>query len=70
MLKNLPKFTRKHVCQSFYFNEGPMPEARKFIKKRTLAQGFSSELSEIFKNTYFYRTPTVAVSLATNVLLI
>ena len=28
-----------------------------FINKETLAQVFSFEFCEIFKNTYFYRTP-------------
>ena len=36
--------------------------ARVFIKKETLAQTFSCEFGEIFKNTFFYRTPTVTVS--------
>ena len=31
-------------------------------EKETLAQVFSSEFCEIFKNTYFYRTPLVAAS--------
>ena len=31
-----------------------------FIKKESLAQVFSCEFSEIFKNTFFYRTPLVA----------
>ena len=33
-----------------------------FIKKETLAQMFSCEFCEIFKNTYFCRTPLVAAS--------
>ena len=33
-----------------------------FIKKETLAQVFSCEFYEISKNTFFYRTPLVAVS--------
>ena len=33
-----------------------------FIKKETLAQVFSSEFYEIFKNSFFHRTPPVAVS--------
>ena len=33
-----------------------------FVKKETLAQEFSCEFCEIFKNTYFYRTPWVATS--------
>ena len=33
-----------------------------FIKKETLAQMFSCEFCEISKNTFFYRTLPVAVS--------
>ena len=33
-----------------------------FIKKVILAQVFLCEFCEIFKNTYFYRTPLVATS--------
>ena len=33
-----------------------------FIKKETLVQLFSCEFCEIFKNTFFYRTPLVAAS--------
>ena len=33
-----------------------------FIKTETLAQVFSYEFCENFKNTYFYRTPVVAAS--------
>ena len=46
----------KHLHQSL------LPEACNFIKKETRAQVFSSEFCEIFKNTYFYRTPLVAAS--------
>ena len=31
-------------------------------KKETLAQVLSFEIYEVFNNTYFYRTPPVAVS--------
>ena len=34
----------------------------KFIQKETLAQVFSCEFCEVFKNTFFYRTPLVAAS--------
>ena len=37
-------------------------EATNFSKKETLAQVFSCELGEIFKNNLFYRTPPVAAS--------
>ena len=51
--------------------ETPAPEslfnkvvgnASNFIKKETLAQVLSCEFREIFKNTFFYRTPPVAAS--------
>ena len=32
------------------------------FSKKTPAQVFSSEICEIFKNTFFYRTPLVAAS--------
>ena len=38
------------------------PEASNFINKETVAQVFSSEFCEIFKNTFSYRTILVAAS--------
>ena len=38
------------------------PEACNFIKKETLAHMFSCEFCEIFKKTFFYRTPPMAAS--------
>ena len=35
-------------------------EACNFIEKETLALVFSCEFCEIFKNTFFYRTPPLA----------
>ena len=61
VLKNFPNFTRKHLCQSLFFNEVAVL-ASNYIKKETLAQVFSCEFWAIFKNTYFYRTPLVAAS--------
>ena len=37
-------------------------EACNFIKKETLAQGFSWEFCEVYKNTFYYRTPLMAAS--------
>ena len=37
-----------------------------FIKKETLAPVFSCELCEIFKNSFYYRTPSVAGSCICN----
>ena len=37
-------------------------QARNYIKKETPTQEFSCEICEILKDTFFYRTPPVAVS--------
>ena len=63
VLKNLAKFTGKRLCQSLFFNKGKtLKRKNNFIKKETLAQLFSFEFSEIFKNSFFYRTHPVAAS--------
>ena len=49
VLKNFTKFTGKHLCQSLFCR----PQAWNFIIKETLAQVFSSEFYETFKNTFF-----------------
>ena len=38
------------------------PEACNFIKIETLAKVFPCEFCEIYKNTFYYRTPLVAAS--------
>ena len=49
-LRNFAKFTGKCLSYSFFF------------KRETLAQVFSCEFCEIFKNFLSYRTPLVAAS--------
>ena len=49
-LENFAKFTEKHLCQSLFFNK---LQARGKKEKKTLAQVFSCEFCEIFKNTFF-----------------
>ena len=39
-----------------------MPKACKFIEKETLEKMFSCEFPDIFKNTFFKKTPPVAAS--------
>ena len=58
-LGNFTKLTEKHLCQSLLFNKVAdlRPEACNFIKKETVAQVFSCEFCESFKNTFSYRTP-------------
>ena len=60
-LENFTKFTGKHLCQSLFFNKVPGITPATLLKKR-LAQVFSCEFCEIFKNTFFYRTSPVAAS--------
>ena len=50
VLRNLTKFTGKHLCQSLFFF------------KETLAQVFFCEFFHISKNTFLHRTPLVAAS--------
>ena len=38
------------------------PETCNFIKKETLAPIFSSQFFEVYKNTFYYRTPLVGAS--------
>ena len=52
VIKNFVKFTRKHLCQGLFFN---------LIKKETLAQVFSCEFCEIFKNIFFTEQLQVSV---------
>ena len=68
VLNNFTKFTRIHMCQSFYFNKAASlrPEACNVIKKVTLAQAFSCKFCEISKNRFSYRTTPVAVSVHYN----
>ena len=52
VLRNFPKFTGKHLRQSFFFKK-LQAEACNFIEKETLAQVFFCEFCEISKNTFF-----------------
>ena len=61
VLRNFTKFTGKHLCHRVFFNKvaGLRPAT---LLKKTLAQVFSCEFSEISKNNFSYRTPPVAAS--------
>ena len=52
VLRNLTKFTGKHLCQSLFFNR-VAGAACNFIKKRFLHRCFPVNFAKIFKNTYF-----------------
>ena len=59
VLKNFTTFTGKYLCQSLFFNKvaGLRPAT---LLKRVPGTGVSRKFCEIFKNTYFCRTPPVA----------
>ena len=55
VLRNFAKFTGKHLCQSLFYIK-LQAEACNFTEKKTLAQVFSCEFSEISENTFFQNT--------------
>ena len=61
-VRSFAKFTGKHLCQSLFFNKVVGLRQATLSKKETLAQVFSSEFCEIFKDTFFDRTPPIAAS--------
>ena len=63
VLRNLAKFTGKHLWQSLFFKKvAGLQLSLKKKKKKTLAQVFPSEICKISKNAFYYRTPPMAVS--------
>ena len=52
VLRNFTKFTKKHLCQIFFFYK-VAGLACNFFKKETLTQVFSCKVCEISKNTFF-----------------
>ena len=61
VLRNFAKFTGKQLCRSFFLNKVADLRPATLLKK-TLAQVFSCEFCEIYKNTFFHKTPLVAAS--------
>ena len=58
VLKNFANFIGKHQCWSIFLIKLQVWT----LLKRDFRQLFSCEISDIFKNTFFYRTPPVAAS--------
>ena len=56
------KFHRKAPVLESLFKKVAGLKAYSFIKKETPAKVFSCKFYEIFKDTFFYRTPPVAAS--------
>ena len=60
--QSFANFPGKHLCWSLFFDKVADLKACNFIKKETLTQVLFCEICEIFKNTFFYRTPPLAAS--------
>ena len=69
LLRNIAKFTGKHLCQILFFNNvaGLRPQVCNFIKKESLIQVFSCEFCEISKKTFSYRKPLVPAFVWANI---
>ena len=59
VLENFTKFAEKHLYQSLSFNKVAGLSLQLYLKKESGTCVFC-EFCEIFKNTFFYRTPPVA----------
>ena len=55
------KFTGKHTCQSLFFNKVACPRPT-LLKKRLWHRCFPLNFAKISKNTFSYKTPSVAAS--------
>ena len=54
VLRNLAKFTEKHLCQSLFLNKvAGQNSQKKMVKKETLKLAFSCEFCKISKNAFF-----------------
>ena len=60
VLKNFTIFQGKHLCWSFFLIK---LQTWTTLLKETPTQVFSCEYCEIFRNSFFHRTPPVAASL-------
>ena len=63
VLKNIIKFTGKHLCQSLFFNKVAGDAAPTLLKKRLWRRCFLCEFCEIFKNTYLKEHPWTNASI-------
>ena len=62
MFLKISQNSHEETCVRLSFLIKLLGEACNFIKKETLVQMFSCAFRAIFKNTFFYRTPPVDVS--------
>ena len=56
VLRNFPKFTRKHLCQVLFYNKAAGPKPATLLKKRLWHRYFPMNIAK-FPRTPFNRTP-------------
>ena len=54
--------SQENTCVGIFFKKGRRIEALQHYQKETPTQVFSCEIFEIFKDTFFYRTPPMTAS--------
>ena len=62
VVENFSRFLGKHLCQGLFLNKVAGHRRPSILLKKTLSHVFSCEFCEIFKNTFFDRTPPLAGS--------
>ena len=63
VLKNIAKFTGKHLCQSLFFNKvTACPSPSTLLKKRIWLRCFSVNFAKLLKKAFLYRIPLAAAS--------
>ena len=66
VLRNFPKLTGKHLCQSLFFNEIAGLRPVNLLKKRLRHRCFPVNIAKFLRKPFFLRTPLVAASVVTN----
>ena len=59
VLRNFANFTGKHLCWSLFLIKSQARRPGTLLKSDSKTGVFFCEICEIFKNTFFYRTPAV-----------
>ena len=61
VLRDFTKFTRKHRCQSLFFNKVGGLRPATLLKKGLWHRCFPVNFKKFLRTPFFYRTPLVAV---------
>ena len=62
ILKNVAKFTGKHLCQTLFFNKFAGFRPATLLKKRLWHRCFPVNIVKFLRTPFFYRTSLVAAS--------